>query len=246
MRRLPLLPARPPSIASDAGLDAIAVHTPCEVPWDSMTGDNRVRFCGHCRQNVYNIEALAPAEAVRLIGAREGRLCVRFHRRRDGTVVTADCWARLRAARRKGVLAFAIMLVVVAAAQVFAITAGLRRLRFLAAGPVAVPIGLAQPAPPVMGYLVRPEAPTPPPVTRSSQRGTSAPLLTPPFILNRIERKRSGAILFAAQQPPDVGPVAHRDQQRHHDGQRHVRPVDAAVKGGDDGKRPDPQQRSQR
>ena len=105
MRHLPVLSSdgsrRSPSPAvCEAELDDLEVQTPCDVPWDTMSGDNRVRFCGQCRQNVYNIEALARAEVVRLIAAREGRLCVRFHRRPDGTVVTADCWARLRAARR--------------------------------------------------------------------------------------------------------------------------------------------------
>lgn len=61
---------------------------------------------------------------MRLIGTREGRLCVRFYRRRDGTVVTADCWARLRAARRKGALAFLAMLVIVGVTQFFAMLTG--------------------------------------------------------------------------------------------------------------------------
>lgn len=131
MRHLRVLP--PSNAACEFVLDSIDVQTPCEVPWDTMTGDNRVRFCGRCRQNVYNIDALPRAEAVRLIGAREGRLCVRFHRRRDGTVVTADCWSRLRAARRKGVLAFVVMLAIVGAAQVFAMLTGLAGLGRLGA-----------------------------------------------------------------------------------------------------------------
>lgn len=134
MRHLPVLPSAPANDTNancGSELDAIEVQTPCEIPWDTMQGDNRVRFCGHCRQNVYNIEALPRAEAVRLIGDREGRVCVRFHRRRDGTVVTADCWERLRAARRKGWLAFAAMLVIVGTAQLLAMLTGLAGLHRL-------------------------------------------------------------------------------------------------------------------
>lgn len=154
MRHLPLLPASPSSARCDIVLDALEVQTPCDVPWSSMQGDNRVRFCGHCRQNVYNIEVLARAEAVRLIGAREGRVCVRFHRRPDGTVVTADCWTRLRAARRKGLLAFAVMLVIVGAAQLFAMLTGLSGLRRLGAqGGLPAP---CDPVPAASGALHRP------------------------------------------------------------------------------------------
>ena len=65
MRHLPVLqPRLSDPVAFD--LDALEIETPCEVPWDGMQGDNRVRYCGHCRQNVYNIEALSRAEAVRL------------------------------------------------------------------------------------------------------------------------------------------------------------------------------------
>jgi len=175
MRHLPVLPSDPAN-ARDFELNAIDVETPCEVPWDTMQGDNRVRHCGHCRQNVYNIEALPRAEAIRLIGAREGRVCVRFHRRRDGTVVTADCWARLRAARRKGWLAFAAMLVIVGTAQLFAMLAGLAGLGRLGrqgeiAAPAITPSTAAPVIPPsatvrrsdvVMGKMVMPPEPLPP------------------------------------------------------------------------------------
>jgi hypothetical protein len=208
MRHLRVLPSDPPrpDAACDADLDAIAVETACHVPWDEMSGDNRVRFCGQCRQHVYNIEALPRAEAVRLIAAREGRVCVRFHRRRDGTVVTADCWARLRAARRKGTLAFLGMLVVVGVAQVFAMAAGLTRLKNATMGA----------PPPGRGALpARPLLPL-----ESRTMGLMAP--------------RSGALLLAPEQALDVRPVSHGDQHRHDRGQRHVRRGDAAVKGGDD------------
>jgi hypothetical protein len=113
-------------------VDQIEIASPCTVPWSSMRGDDRVRFCGHCRQNVYNIEGFDRAEARRLVAAGEGRLCVRILRRCDGTVVTADCWARLRAARRRGILPLLAMLLVVAWAELVAIRIGLDGWRRLA------------------------------------------------------------------------------------------------------------------
>ncbi len=82
-------------------LDRISVASPCTADWGSMTGDDRVRFCSDCRLNVYNLSAMSREDAAALIAAKEGRLCVRFYRRADGTVLTQDCPVGLRLVRRK-------------------------------------------------------------------------------------------------------------------------------------------------
>jgi hypothetical protein len=56
-----------------------------------MDGDDRVRFCRECNRNVYNLTAMTEREARRVVAEREGRLCVRFYQRPDGTVLTSDC-----------------------------------------------------------------------------------------------------------------------------------------------------------
>jgi hypothetical protein len=66
-----------------------------------MTGDDRVRFCGHCQLNVYNISELSRAEAETLIASTEGRICARLYRRADGSVLTKDCPVGLRALRMR-------------------------------------------------------------------------------------------------------------------------------------------------
>jgi len=78
-------------------LENIRIAAPCPVSWDKMTGDERVRHCQECKLNVYNLSDMTRAEAERLIASREGRLCVRFYRRADGTVLTRDCPRGLRA-----------------------------------------------------------------------------------------------------------------------------------------------------
>src|SRR6185369_717825 len=72
-------------------LDNVYIASPCSADWDEMRGDERVRFCGRCEKNVYNLSAMTRAEAEAAVAAREGRLCVRFFRRSDGTMLTADC-----------------------------------------------------------------------------------------------------------------------------------------------------------
>lgn len=80
-------------------LARVRVASPCGVSWEGMEGDARVRFCRECNLNVYNLSEMTGAEAASLVAATEGRLCARFCRRADGTVLTRDCPAGLRAAR---------------------------------------------------------------------------------------------------------------------------------------------------
>lgn len=81
-------------------LELIEINTPCSASWDQMRGSDRVRFCDQCKLHVYDISAMSRREATELISQREGRLCVQMYRRADGTVITDDCSAIRRAARR--------------------------------------------------------------------------------------------------------------------------------------------------
>lgn len=83
-------------------LARVRVAAPCEADWDEMRGDERVRFCQHCSLNVYNLSAMTQREAERLVTRSEGaRLCVRFYRRKDGTMLTQSCPVGLRALKRR-------------------------------------------------------------------------------------------------------------------------------------------------
>jgi hypothetical protein len=88
-------------------LERLAVATPCNASWAAMTGDDRVRFCGECKKNVYNLSAMTAPEAESLLRAKEGDLCVRYYERADGTVMTQDCPVGV-ASKRKRQRAFGI------------------------------------------------------------------------------------------------------------------------------------------
>jgi hypothetical protein len=72
-------------------LSNIKIASPCSQDWNAMIGTERKRFCGKCRLNVYNLSGMSRAEAESLLLNSEGRLCVRFYRRADGSVLTKDC-----------------------------------------------------------------------------------------------------------------------------------------------------------
>ncbi|MEA2733933.1 MAG: hypothetical protein QOE14_384 [Humisphaera sp.] len=82
-------------------LDVIDIAKPCPADWDEMRGDEQVRFCKHCSLNVYNLSAMSRAAAEQLVAEREGRVCVRFYRRLDGTVITRDCEGGWKLAAKK-------------------------------------------------------------------------------------------------------------------------------------------------
>ncbi|HST54042.1 MAG TPA: carboxypeptidase-like regulatory domain-containing protein [Pyrinomonadaceae bacterium] len=86
-------------------LGRVRVASPCRANWERMEGDERVRFCRECNLNVYNLSGMTRREAASLVAETEGRLCARFFRRADGTVLTKDCPTGLRAVRRRVSLA---------------------------------------------------------------------------------------------------------------------------------------------
>lgn len=97
-------------------LDNIHIASPCSADWNQMFGDERKRFCGDCKLNVYNLSDMTRAEAENFLIAAEGRTCVRFYRRRDGSVLTKDCQVGWQAIKRR---------VSRAATAVFSMIAGL-------------------------------------------------------------------------------------------------------------------------
>ncbi|MCA1815382.1 MAG: hypothetical protein LC746_03045 [Acidobacteria bacterium] len=82
-------------------LKHVRVAAPCPADWGRMRGDERVRFCDQCSLNVYNLSGLTRREAEKLLTSAEGRLCVRFYRRADGTILTNSCPVGLRAIKRR-------------------------------------------------------------------------------------------------------------------------------------------------
>ena len=80
-------------------LDNVRIASPCSADWDQMYGDERKRFCGDCKLNVFNLSGMTRDEAESLIMNAQGRLCVRFYQRADGSVITQDCpvgWAKIK------------------------------------------------------------------------------------------------------------------------------------------------------
>ena len=81
---------------SNGILHQIKVASPCSANWNAMQGDDRTRLCSACDRYVYDFSEMKSREIETLMRTTEGRICAAIYRRRDGTVITADCPVGLR------------------------------------------------------------------------------------------------------------------------------------------------------
>ncbi len=89
LRALPSRPLPPPA-SLPRGL-RVSIASPCSESWDAMVGDERTRHCSRCDRDVFNLGALRADEIEALLAEHGVKRCVRFFRRTDGTMLTADC-----------------------------------------------------------------------------------------------------------------------------------------------------------
>jgi hypothetical protein len=162
-------------------VDEIRVASPCHARWNDMAGDERARFCGQCSKHVFNLSALTRAQIETLVREKEGKFCGRFHRRADGTMLTADCPSRLRRVRARlaklGGALCALMLSLVGCSSRPASSKG-GEMGQVFLGDVAVsPVGCAtNPPPEIMGLIALPE---PLPATNTDSRALMGEIFVP-------------------------------------------------------------------
>jgi hypothetical protein len=127
-----------------------------------MDGDERKRFCGDCKLHVYNLSGMTRYDAENLLRLSEGRLCVRYFKRPDGTILTKDCpvgWAKVK--QRVKFIAAATFSLIVSLLGTFFVISSFRR-----EPQVIGSISYATPTPtpaPLMGAMGNVAMPTPTP-----------------------------------------------------------------------------------
>lgn len=145
----------------ESPLNNIKIASPCSADWNEMCGNERKRFCGDCKLNVYNLSGMTKYDAENLLAVSEGRLCVRYFQRSDGTILTADCpvgWEKVK--QRLSIFATA------AFSMLVALVSGLMTVSFMkkhadAVRRIPIPFAIATPTPePLMGVVALP-SPTP-------------------------------------------------------------------------------------
>lgn len=141
----------------DSPLNDLRIASPCPANWDEMYGDGRKRFCGDCKLNVYNLSGMTRYEAENLVTNAEGRMCVRYFQRADGTIITADCpvgWAKVKQRMRVYATAVASLLIALFSGVLFV---SLFSGKKVSIGKLSIPFSTPTPYPPTMGAIARPE-----------------------------------------------------------------------------------------
>jgi hypothetical protein len=145
----------------DNPLNNLKVASPCSQDWNAMLGDNRKRYCGECKLNVYNLSGMTRSEAENLIMSAEGRLCVRFYTRADGSVLTQDCpvgWARVKQRTKAYITALASLIFTFFGALGLVSAFKKSNETVMGAMPISTPTPKATPkqTPPLMGNIAVP------------------------------------------------------------------------------------------
>lgn len=199
-------------------LESIRVASPCDADWNAMHGDDRARFCPSCAKNVYNLSALTKVEAEALLLEKEGKLCVRYFQRPDGTLLTQDCPIGLLRADTRLQPSFAFWANATALAMLVAalLTGSLSPTALQAqpyenggqsALPTATPSPIPTPSPvptPADTHLLRAEMGDV--AVGTEMQGSVAPRPAPPFLLGEVQAQPTPtptpqALMGAVKQP---------------------------------------------
>lgn len=82
-------------------LNNITIPSPCNADWNSMIGNDQVRFCQHCNLDVHNLSQMTRAQAQRLVARSGKRLCVRYHQDAAGRPATLPVGRKLHHIARR-------------------------------------------------------------------------------------------------------------------------------------------------
>ncbi|MGH9870919.1 MAG: ankyrin repeat domain-containing protein [Pyrinomonadaceae bacterium] len=82
-------------------LNNLTVPSPCPADWNSMRGNDQVRFCEHCSLDVHNLSVMTRSQAERLVARSNGRLCIRYLRDPAGQPLTMPVAQKLHRISRR-------------------------------------------------------------------------------------------------------------------------------------------------
>ncbi len=160
-------------------LEDVRIASPCSASWDDMIGDARVRFCGKCAKNVYNLSEMTRDEGEALLAKTEANICVRLYKRADGTVLTTDCPVGVKRKRVRRVAALAAAALGVGGAASAALLAVRPTMGECPVSPVVMGAAVVPDSVPTPSAAPAPAAPTAPTV-HVLQGRRHAPAAAPP------------------------------------------------------------------
>jgi hypothetical protein len=75
------------------------IKDPCPLQWDTLSGDNRMRFCQQCQFQVQNLSSMSTRDIKRVLSrCSSERVCLAYLRNQDGSLATRGALFRERMA----------------------------------------------------------------------------------------------------------------------------------------------------
>ncbi len=84
-----------------SSFNRMKIAAPCDADWESMAGNDQVRFCEHCNLHVTDLSSLSRRDAMELVARSQGRICVRFIPTPSGGVLTRTLPEKLYRIQRR-------------------------------------------------------------------------------------------------------------------------------------------------
>ncbi|MBC8032193.1 MAG: hypothetical protein H7Z16_19070 [Pyrinomonadaceae bacterium] len=82
-------------------LKTLTIPSPCSVDWNSMKGNDQIRFCEHCDLSVHNLSQMTRHQVQRLVARSNGRLCVQYVSDGNGKPLLAQAALKLHRISRR-------------------------------------------------------------------------------------------------------------------------------------------------
>lgn len=73
------------------------IDKPCPANWEAMEGDEKRRFCEHCKLHVHNLSAMTEREQREVLSSKSGHKCVSYIAAPNAIPVTPQRWLNLQA-----------------------------------------------------------------------------------------------------------------------------------------------------
>lgn len=75
-----------------------AIEEPCPANWNDMQGDEKKRYCEHCKLHVHNLSAMTLSEQREVLSPGSTRKCISYLTRTDAQTVDAESWLKIQSA----------------------------------------------------------------------------------------------------------------------------------------------------
>ena len=69
-------------------LENLEIKNPCQMDWEEMMGNEKVRRCERCQQSIYNISELTRRRALKVLNQPNEKICISYLQDENKQIIT--------------------------------------------------------------------------------------------------------------------------------------------------------------